>query len=654
MSKLFENLDLTPGLKSSSNKKEKPTDDATYNEANKISDICQKISYLKNIIDEKTPYHIKSKRYLAQLIKDAEPEYACRLLFTICKTPVISVDDYINIANILMDKEAWLLAKQVLETSRMVCPDKHESQAKIESELVQVNKNISGNKLDNSNRFENIPLPDKSWLIEKLYLRGEIKHSVYYAIKLLNTDPSNTDNYFMVLTLFIQMENKLLFNALINNLKDNNILSNEHKNLLLGISHYNINYIDQSIIYLVESLKNNPNNELAKTYLALNYLIKGNIINFFKIINEIPRNKNFIYIAACFLSHAFEGKRLNLEPFPNHEIISQEISKIISELIHLKQMSLVNFLIERFNTLSYQSPLPYINLYLAEVFIRENILDTAKVLLKNINDNEVHRLNSWIYNLEGNKDLAQEELRKYVEKTLANFVDFKNNKRPIRYKLMSINIPSEIPTDQAEILNLLGSAYEEAKKLVEQMCFEYGINKMTCIEASCQDCCTKTYPVISYTEYLCMRGWFDKQEQKVQKAIYERSKQITSEYKNKYNIEPSFFKDNEPHNYPREFEFNCPFLGDGKCTVYEARPFVCRLYGYGSYDGNQLNGCNYFTGQIAAGNKLNNTKKVVNMSAFTRLLTLTDKNLIGKKIAAPIPFWFSHTHEEIVEIMSKL
>jgi hypothetical protein len=70
-------------------------------------------------------------------------------------------------------------------------------------------------------------------------------------------------------------------------------------------------------------------------------------------------------------------------------------------------------LLNQFNKLNFKNILPFLNLYLAEMFLEDKNIEKAKELLKSSDDTEVHRLWAWIYRMEGKNDLAEKELVKY-------------------------------------------------------------------------------------------------------------------------------------------------------------------------------------------------------------------------------------------------
>jgi Fe-S-cluster containining protein len=223
-------------------------------------------------------------------------------------------------------------------------------------------------------------------------------------------------------------------------------------------------------------------------------------------------------------------------------------------------------------------------------------------------------------------------------------------------KYLDLDLPDEVSNNKEQIFEILEDAFNKTKDYIKQLDLEYGLNGMTCIETGCQDCCTKTFPDVSYTEYLYIYEWLNKQPEDFKNRIYKSSKEVVTLYKKKYGKEPPFLKgETDIHcEYPMDFTFDCPFLGDNKCNVYEARPFACRAYGYGSRDGIRYKGCNYFYEQFKGATKLTDIRKVISIPSFYKFSRIADEKLIGKRIRAPIPVWFSQSHEEVLEKIKKL
>lgn len=635
--------------------KQRKTDDEIYKEAVKISDLNEKIAFLKANTNGKSPQHLKSKRYLSELIKDIDPEGACAILSAICRDGILLINDCLELAKLLIKTNSWLFAKEVLELAKMICSNMDEASLNIiVSELLLVNEKINKKSPDSSaNILKNIKIPTRLSTLEQLCHKSEIKLAAYYAFKLLNNNPADQAVCEITYKALLLVNNKMIFNAFINHLTTSKDLSKEYKDFYLGLTYYQVENFDKSIQRFENLTKTNFKDENVKIFLALNYLLKEDLESFNKTVTQIPVSTNFLNIALNFIYSALLDIKLEEKEFPGEKYISLEISKIISKLLTCKKTKFTKLLISKFKNVGLQKLLPSLYIYLGELFVKENMLIEAKDLLKDCEDIEKHRLYSWIYRLEGKEELAKSELVKYRTESLFN----KDMPTSIQCQMINVPLPDLIPKNKAEILDLLKNSYEEVKKTINSIELEYGINNMTCAEANCQDCCKKTFPFVSYTEYLYMRNWLDKQPEDFKAKIQEESINIVNSFKEKYGKEPPFLFgktiDTE-EGYPSDFSFTCPYLGNNQCNVYEARPFTCRAYSYGSSDGKRFKGCNYFLAQFKTATKLNKTRKVINMNSFKDFLGGTDVTLTGKKIAAPIPVWFAYSHKEILKKIEPL
>lgn len=623
-------------------------DDELFSEASEIKDLSEKEKYLRKILESKSVGYSKSKRYLAELIKSKDLQFACDLLLSASRYSPIEPLNYILFAQIAIENQAWLVARTSLEASKWLTKEKDkESLISTEKSLDFVLEKINKKEKDAStNEFWSNKLLSKYWILERLYFQSDLEKFKEYAFKLISVFPNNMETYDVVYKAFTLSKDKDFFIRLAERIKENLASDKKNLNLYLGMCSYSLFDFDKSCGYLQDALKEDNKNPVALLYLALNYLVKADLKEFVRTYERIIPVREQIYIALHFISSAISNFNLGNKEFPNQKIVSQEVSLIVEKLLETGNLETVTLLLNNFKKLNYFSILPYLNLYLAELLIKSNYLEHAKELLSTSTDSEVHRLNAWIFRIEGKEDLAEKELMSYRKSWIPN------KDAGLHCQTVALNLPDKSPKSQDEILEHVKSAYLQAKELIHKFDLEYGLNAMTCIETGCQDCCTKTFPYATYTEYLLIRKWLENQPEEFKNEIYEKSKQIVNLYKEKYNKEAPFLTDktkNSKEEYPAEFRFNCPFLGENKCNVYEARPFTCRAYSYGSQDGVSYKGCDYFYEQIKGATKLHDVRKVLDMSSFTKFVKITDEELIGQNIIAPLPVWFSMSHEEILK-----
>ena len=631
-------------------------DDEAFNEAIKLTDLVKREAYLRKFLEKDTNKYsrcIKSKRLLIELIKTNDPKYASDLLFSICRESPFDPDGYLLFAEMAIEDKAWLVAKSLLEVVKWLCqPDNKNLIEKTERLFELVLDKISKAEQDNSNNdfWKNKTL-GKYWILEKIYHRSKLKKLIEYSFKLLKIFPDDKKNYEIVYKILSLTEDKKSINDFIKHLKENLNEDTVSLNLYLGMAYHSLSELDTSSDHLQEVLSVEKGNAWALFYLALNNLMTSNVKNFISTYEKIIPPSETSFTALFFIYSAIVDFKLDEIEFPDQKNISYEVSKILSKLLVYKQSDLIDFLIKKFKELNYHIILPYLFLYLAELFIKENKFDEAKKLLELSKNDEVHRLYAWMYRLEGRGDLAEQELVKYRTNWKPN------TSAGIICHAVSLNLPDKVPDNPEEIFNLISDAYTQTKELIHSFDLEYGLDGMTCIETACQDCCTKTYPYISYTEYLYLKNWLDSQPKELRDQIRERSVQVVKTYKTRFGKEAPFMTGEtiDAHKeYPQDFTFDCPNLGNNKCNVYEARPFTCRVYSYASQNGARFKGCSYFFEQFKGATKLHDVRKVINMESFTEFVKLTDKELIGKRVVAPIPVWFAQSHKETMEKIKKL
>lgn len=632
---------------------EKKNDEEVLEEALKINSLQEREDYLRKILNTFPIGYVKSKRCLSELIKGSDPQFACDLILSASKCSPVDPLNYLLFGEIAVANNAWIIAKSALEVAKWLCFEEHsEILNKTESLLAVVEKKIVSGEPDNSkNDFWISKFVAKYWLLERLYFQSNVKKIIEYAFKLLKTFPEDKQNYEVVFNAFALTEDKSALNKYIEYLTENLDHEKVMQNLYLGMCYCELSEYEKSNLLLKAALKDEPRNSKAQLYLALTFLMTNQIKEFIKVYESIIPVIEPKFIAIHFISSALSNHNLGSKEFPNQKPISREVSVILGKLLDAGHNETAIYIKDQFIKLNYHIILPFLNLYMAEMFIKHDELELAKEQIKNCTDSEIHRLNAWIYRLEGKETLAEEELAKYRKYWMPN------KDAGMHCKTVGLNLPEEVSTDINKIFAVLTLAYKQTKELIQQFDLEYGLNAMTCVETGCQDCCKKTFPYVSYIEYLYMKDWLEKQSPEVQKNIYDYSKKVVETYKLKYKRDPSFIFDRNVDSrkeYPIDFKFDCPFLGDNKCNVYEARPYICRAYGYGSSDGVSFKGCTYFYEQIKGASKLNDVRKVLEMQSFFNFTTEIDKKLLGKAVVAPIPVWFSCTHEENLEKIKQI
>jgi len=86
----------------------------------------------------------------------------------------------------------------------------------------------------------------------------------------------------------------------------------------------------------------------------------------------------------------------------------------------------------------------------------------------------------------------------------------------------------------------------------------------------CSACCKDNNLIISNLEFLFVEKGIEQLDKSRWKAIKKRAQKLGKEYK-------KFKKNNIKKN--KGFTYQCPFLFDNTCTIYEHRPLLCRPFG---------------------------------------------------------------------------
>ena len=604
-------------------------------------------NHLRKLLEKKPTGLVGSKRLLAKLVKNKDLKLAIDMIFSACLSGPVDTETYYLLAEIAFENGAWEITRKTIEITQWLGMESKLNLDNLDNLYNLTLKKIKDKEHDNSqNKFWCNRNPDAFWILEKLYLGNQKEKLITYSFNLLNKYPNQIESYEAVYKALTLSKHKGGIEKFINYLKGNLNHDKIIQNLYLGAVYYFQNERELSIQHLLENLKIKPMHPKSLLYLALNNLMLGDTTNFTKFFEKIIPETDPKFSAVYFIYSVLNELNSEQAEFPNHKVVSKEITNILEKLSETNQHKLADKIIDQFKKLEYKQSLPFYPLYFAEMFIKQKKLDKAKSLLENCSLYEVHRLKSWIYRLEGNESLAEKELYEYRK----NWIPEKD--KGIYCKCEGLDLPNESPEKKEEIFEVLESAYTQTKELITDLITEYGLNLMTCIETGCQDCCKRTFPLATYTEYLYMREWLENQDDGFKNKILEESKVIANYYRERYKKEPRFLIGDEgpfTNVYPLNFNFSCPFLGDNKCNAYEARPFACRAYGFSSHDGVTFKGCNYFFEQFKSVTNMHHVRKVIDASSFYKFAKDADETLIGTKIMAPLPIWFAQSHEETMK-----
>ncbi len=621
------------------------SDEKLLSESKKIRNQQERINYLKSYLEKVGAYnYIHSINYLFQMLKKDEPKYAYNLIIRAQRE--ISIFDegiYVLMADLAITNKAYKISMECLECAILLCSKENKKQYKYINKFLEMtrgglsktNEDCSDNELWKDQKIK------KDWLLEMIYYHIGAKGLLKRSINLLNYFPENIENYMLVYKALLLGNDKEVLNQYLEYITENKFLGQEYKDLYTGLLYFSLNDIERSVEHLAK-VKNEVSDHTVKTYLCTCYLLSDNRKLFEEVFKQIPPSSDLVlfFLGCAYLDIKIETLQDKID---NH--ISLEISRLIKKLVQLNKIELYEYLLKQFKKLQYQIFIPELFIYLAEVFIDVGKVEKAAEILQDINHQEVHRVNAWIHRIKGNLKLAEEELVNYRKKIIESNPDYitQTQYKEATYQLINIKTPTTLPNSKEEIMKTVSDVYKQTKDITNKIDLEYGIDSSTCSKSKCTDCCTKTFPMISYTEYLYLKLWLDKQPKELRSKIYEKSKSFVKMFKENYGVTPSIIAVPTKSNfqfYPTSLAFECPCLIDGVCSVYEARPFMCRTYSYTAIQGKfYFKGCSFFKAQFDISSIINKVKKLINYncSFFVR----ADKVLIDESVVAPIPVWFA-------------
>ncbi len=226
-----------------------------------------------------------------------------------------------------------------------------------------------------------------------------------------------------------------------------------------------------------------------------------------------------------------------------------------------------------------------------------------------------------IYKINNNESQLNKSLQEYFDKTL-------NQDEQIT-SLDLIANKNFFHGDQ--VLSNLETLYAEVEEICAFITSRSLISANTCQSYNCADCCKQTSPSMSYTEFEFIKNWARKNNFDLSPAI-KKAQKIISE-----NAQQINFKIEEQTNSidlnPNNQKYECPFLEEGLCSIHEARPLNCRIFGQGSADAMFLKSCNFFMNQYQYFASPENERLVYDARGFQAMLTESDKYLTQAKFA---------------------
>lgn len=190
----------------------------------------------------------------------------------------------------------------------------------------------------------------------------------------------------------------------------------------------------------------------------------------------------------------------------------------------------------------------------------------------------------------------------------------------------------------------------ECSELQNEVLARTGIHEDTCGYYGCDDCCNYTFPVMSLTEHLYLKQWMRENNYPLDKAK-EKAKRIQNEYQELHGEKLQILDKSKIENNikgienPYNFKYSCPFLEKGRCSIYEARPILCRGFGLATDNNISVKTCNYYLNQYKNNSSNRNERVVYDMQTAQSLAKSSDKKLSSQELSGTIVAWLSEDPE---------
>jgi len=592
----------------------------------------------------------------ARLSKD-DPERAFCLLKSAAAFAPDAPGIYLMLAGIAAENKAWGMAGKACETAKWLISASGVSDSAQTEEIELLSERIreglaEGTGSGRQESFWATKAPDRFWILERIYYRGQERKLVDLCFKLLDISPYDPENYYAAYKALSLLGSSVQFERyaerVSSNLKDDPV----EKNIFLGLAKLRTSYLAGAVGCFGSALKAAPQNLKALQGAALGSLLMGDIGAFLKTGEKIvacPPVRDASYAAIGFILSCLAENSLPVIELPEHADIARKVAEIIYRLLESGQAEIASKLEKNFARLGYFRNLPLLPICLAEIYVGRGECERALLVLQGSSDSEVHRIRARILRLERKREPAESELIEYRRKI-----------SPVRsqeFTCRVLNLKMEAlvaPNSELDVLRRITDLYHQTEALINSAELEYGVSGLTCKTLGCQDCCNRTFPVVSFSEYVNIRRGLLEHTGEFRAGVEQESRSIVDLYVREYGQAPPFLFEYAAvkESYPIGLSFRCPFLGDNSCEVYAVRPFGCRCYGYSTYNGLTMNACDYFYRQFEVASAMDPVRKVIGATSFYKNVSECDKVLIGRIALAPLPVWFAQNHEQTLKKLS--
>ena len=407
-----------------------------------------------------------------------------------------------------------------------------------------------------------------------------------------------------------------------------------------------------------EELFHNDKKLNSDYYSLLGHLLLGNNKELDKAFQEDPllaasiENKAILCLNSLILDKEIKAKFFFAKTMDKYSQrrTSKNISKAIIDIVHsinlhLEDSGLQNA-INSINFTELSKIVPDLLLYFLEYLCFYDFEAKSGTILEALINFQTegffgnaencdnyymankHRLMALYYLKQKDPQAADKELLKFIK--LKTQTDVPSPKPQITPLANKKGFPAqELLSNWQEVLGEI----DEIQQFIFDNTF---LAQNTCEFYECDDCCRYTFPTMSYTEYLYLKEWLTKNNYPLEKII-QKSETIQREHQNSFGSRLSILDKKKAENNirgvenPHNFKYTCPFLEDGRCSCYEARPVLCRAFGLASNNKISIKTCNFHHNQYDAFSGPDNKKYTFDLRPIQSLVQSSDKYLNQQK-----------------------
>lgn len=198
-----------------------------------------------------------------------------------------------------------------------------------------------------------------------------------------------------------------------------------------------------------------------------------------------------------------------------------------------------------------------------------------------------------------------------------------------------------------QVLENWDKILDEADQLQRDVETKAGLEQMTCDYYKCSDCCSNTFPSMTSTEYKYLEDWMKENNYPVEAAKAAASK-IQEDHRELHGSELKIVNKEDPEFAHRgsenkhSFKFSCPFLKDHQCSIYQARPLLCRGFGLSNDNDFSIKSCKYYLAQYRYQSSPDNERQSYDLRPAQMLAASADRaSNEGKHLVGTIVAWLS-------------